>query len=126
MAIRPGRAKLTGTNSKYIDLADKLVRERPDLAHQGEGRVWTAEDVRTTRPVNGVLAGRSLTRDVPVPLYGVCGGLGVDKDSGMARGGRAKWARQPDCTGQRSTAAVLTYPCVVAIVARENSPEDTA
>lgn len=39
------RAKTAGTNPKYIDLADKLVRDRPDLAEQVEAGKKTLSQI---------------------------------------------------------------------------------
>lgn len=58
------RAKTSGTNPKYIDLADKLVKERPDLAEQVEA------GKKTLSQVNREIRQEELRDKVPPPPVG--------------------------------------------------------
>lgn len=58
------RAKAAGTNSKYIDLADKIVETRPDLAAEVEaGR-------KTLSQVNREIRNAELVEKTPPPPTG--------------------------------------------------------
>lgn len=58
------RAKAAGTNAKYIDVADKLIEERPDLAAEVEA------GKKTLSQVQRIIRQEKLTEKTPPPPSG--------------------------------------------------------